>query len=229
MDHGEALRLMAAEKYLLGELPPELREQFEEHYFGCPDCAMDLRAGSAFVAHSKVLLAPAKQTVPAKVVPESHPGRVFGWLRPALWAPAMAALLIVIGYQNLVTYPKLRGAAAIVNGPQLLASVSLLSADTRGINRQVLTVKKNEPFLLYLDVPADPRFSSYQAELRGPSGSVQWSLAISPESAKDTLPIRVPPTKDGVGIYTLVLSGVGNPGQQNSQVGRYPFELKIQD
>jgi len=37
MDHGESIRLMAAEKYLLGELAPELREQFEEHFFDCQE------------------------------------------------------------------------------------------------------------------------------------------------------------------------------------------------
>ena len=50
MDHSESIRLMAAEKYLLGELAPELREQFEEHFFDCQECALDVRAGAALVA-----------------------------------------------------------------------------------------------------------------------------------------------------------------------------------
>jgi len=33
MDHSEALRQQAAEKYVLGELPPPLRDEFEAHYF----------------------------------------------------------------------------------------------------------------------------------------------------------------------------------------------------
>jgi len=47
MDHSEAVREMAAERYLLDELEPEAREAFEEHVFDCPECALDLRAARA--------------------------------------------------------------------------------------------------------------------------------------------------------------------------------------
>ena len=57
MDHSESIRLMAAEKYLLGELTPDLQEKFEEHFFECQECALDVRAGAALVEHSKVVLA----------------------------------------------------------------------------------------------------------------------------------------------------------------------------
>ena len=56
MDHNEAVQQMATEKYLLGELPPELREAFEEHFFDCPECAMDLRTAAAFVEEATVHL-----------------------------------------------------------------------------------------------------------------------------------------------------------------------------
>lgn len=229
MDHNEAIHLMAAEKYLLGELSPDLRDQFEEHYFGCQECALDLRAGSVLLAHGKTVLAEQEQRAIAPAARKAKSGGMFAWLRPAVWGPVMALLLVVVGYQNLVTYPKLRGAVSNVNTPALLASASLLKADTRGIDRQVVSAHKDEPFLLYLDVPADSRFSSYEAELRGPSGMVEWNLKFSSETAKDTLPIRVPPTKEGAGIYTLVLNGVDGSSQRKSEVGRYPFELKNQD
>ena len=53
MEHQQAKEMHAAEKYVLGELPGELREQFEEHYFDCAECALDVRATAAFVAASK--------------------------------------------------------------------------------------------------------------------------------------------------------------------------------
>ena len=56
MDHNEAIQQMAAERYLLGELTPELRDAFEEHAFDCPECAVDLRAGAAFINAAKVEL-----------------------------------------------------------------------------------------------------------------------------------------------------------------------------
>ena len=56
MDHQEAVRQNATERYLLDELDPELRDQFEEHLFDCQDCALDVRAGAMFVEQTKVIL-----------------------------------------------------------------------------------------------------------------------------------------------------------------------------
>ena len=230
MDHNESIRLMAAEKYLLGELTPELREQFEEHFFGCQECALDVRAGAALVEHSKVLLSdPVAEPVLRR--PIAVPARVgwVSWLRPALVAPVLAALLVVVGYQNLVTYPKLKGEVAVVNEPQILASASLINANTRGAGKTVVTARKGEPFLLFVDIPAQTRFSSYVAELDGPAGKSEWSLTIPAETTKDTVPIRVPADHRQAGVYTLVVRGVDSSSGKGVEVGRYPFELQIRD
>ena len=66
MDHSEVVRQKLTERYLLNELEGEQRDQFEEHFFDCPECALDIRAGSEFVESSKVILAePAEQAAPA--------------------------------------------------------------------------------------------------------------------------------------------------------------------
>src|SRR5690348_12241466 len=121
MEHSEAIRLMAAEKYLMSELTPELRDSFEEHFFSCQDCAADVRAGAAFLEHSKKLLAvqPAAEVMPAPV--PVKPGWM-RWLRPALALPILALLMGVILYQNLVTYPSLKGTVAELRTPQILPS-----------------------------------------------------------------------------------------------------------
>src|ERR1035441_1684537 len=41
MDHDAVVRQNMTERYLLNELDPEARDEFEEHYFDCPDCAAD--------------------------------------------------------------------------------------------------------------------------------------------------------------------------------------------
>jgi Putative zinc-finger len=56
MDHDDAMRSLATEKYLLGELYPELRDQFEAHLFDCQQCAFDLWAAATFLEYAKVLL-----------------------------------------------------------------------------------------------------------------------------------------------------------------------------
>ena len=56
MNHNEAVRENATEKYLLNELDPAVRDQFEEHLFDCQECALDLRTAATFVEQSKVIL-----------------------------------------------------------------------------------------------------------------------------------------------------------------------------
>ena len=56
ISHEEAVQTLATEKYLLGELHAELRDQFEEHLYDCHECAFDLWAAATFLAHAKVIL-----------------------------------------------------------------------------------------------------------------------------------------------------------------------------
>ncbi len=56
MDHNEALRLHAVEKYVLGELPPSLRDEFEEHFFECQECALDVNEAAEFVDNVRAVL-----------------------------------------------------------------------------------------------------------------------------------------------------------------------------
>src|SRR5208282_6286166 len=103
MDHNEAVRLQAAEKYLLGELPKEQHAAYEEHYFDCSACAEEIKTTVAFMESSRQAV---REGVP-QVVDEKRlvpaPSRAsgwFGWLRPAFAVPVFAALLLFIGYQN---------------------------------------------------------------------------------------------------------------------------------
>ena len=56
MGHDEAVRTLATEKYLLGEMHPELREKYELHLFNCEECALDLWAAITFLTHAKAIL-----------------------------------------------------------------------------------------------------------------------------------------------------------------------------
>src|ERR1700679_417734 len=56
MNHSEAVTQMAAERYLLDELGPDVRDEFEEHLFDCPECVVDVRAGDMYLREAKVQL-----------------------------------------------------------------------------------------------------------------------------------------------------------------------------
>jgi hypothetical protein len=220
MQHEEAVRTGLTEKYLIGELTPEVRDQFEEHLFDCRECATDLRAAAAFLEHSKTVLSePDTPRVPRPAQPERKRGWL-SWLTPAFAAPALAALLVVVGYQNFVAIPHMKSSQ---NSPELLPALYLVSA-TRGSAPSV-AVAQGEAFLVSVDVPADRRFSSYTAELLDPAGSTEWSLAIPADATKDSIPLRIPPVRRGPGAYTLVVHGTAADGS-TAEVGRYPFEVR---
>jgi hypothetical protein len=223
MDHSEAASLMATEKYLLDELPPDLREQFEEHLFECHECAMDARAASVFLEQGKAVLAnPVPTPLPTRI--HSRPGW-FAWLRPAFAVPAFAALLLVIGYQNFVTYPALKSAVAQNRAPQILAAAPLLSSATRGSNAPAITIRPGEPFLLPLDIPSQDGVFSYRIDLQNPAGGVEWSLAASAEAARNSLPIRAPGVTRA-GQYEVVVAALNLKGEKVSEV-RYAFDLQF--
>ena len=81
MDHKDAVRLNATERYLLNELDPDQLDQFEEHLFDCQECALDLRTGAMFVEQSKNLLE-EPTTVPKQAAPPVRASWL-SWLRPA--------------------------------------------------------------------------------------------------------------------------------------------------
>ena len=100
MDHTAVVREKTTERYLLNELEPKVRDEFEEHYFDCPECAQDVSAGSLFVEHSKLVLGESPAPMPIRVAARPARGGIFAWLRPAFAVPALALLLAVVGYQK---------------------------------------------------------------------------------------------------------------------------------
>src|SRR5579864_9494277 len=100
MEHSSAVQTHAVERYLLGEMPQEEREDFEEHYFTCAECAQDVRAAACFQANAReVMRDPERFSAPEQ-------DRRVWWRFPTLvpWAAAFA-FMSVVAYQNLVTFP----------------------------------------------------------------------------------------------------------------------------
>jgi anti-sigma factor RsiW len=240
MDHSEAVNLMAAERYLLGELPPDVRDAFEEHLFDCPECAFDIRAGVAFVDEARVQLpglAAEPAALPATKSPErpaAEPKRRkwSGWWgslfsTPAFAAPVFATLLLVIGYQNLVTYPALRSEAT---EPRLLPSVAL-HAGTRGGERTVVVADRKQGVLLQIDLPGQALYSSYTVDLYNPQGKLAWTRNFTPGATgadSETLSVALPSEGIEAGAYSLAISGV-NASSQRSEVQRQSFDIQFHD
>ena len=223
MDHDEAVRQKATERYLLDELEPDTRDQFEEHLFDCQDCALDLRAAAMFVEQTKVVL--AEPTAAPVRVPAAAPAKAgwLAWFRPALAVPVLAVLLAVIGYQNFVQYPNLMAAAnQPVVGPWASINVS-----TRGTAATVVKPHRGEGFGLVVNLPPEDGFASYTAELYNPAGTKEWSGPISTASAEEARQIYIPGRNRAQGTYTLVVLGVTSTGE-SKEISRHSVDVQIQ-
>lgn len=226
MDHEAVVRQKLTEQYLLNELSPQTRDEFEEHYFDCPTCALDVQAGTLFVEQSKIALAeePVSAGLRAPTVPSPKPGW-FAWLRPAFAVPVMALLLAVIGYQNLVKLPQ----AQLAQGrPQVVQSWAMVNVGTyAGENLPALTAMPGEGFMLLIRIPPDGGFSSYIADLYNPAGKLEWSLPFPAVAGQDQWPVQVPAANRESGTYQLKVRGVTAAGE-NKEIGGASFELRIQ-
>jgi hypothetical protein len=68
MDHTTAITLHAAERYWHGSLSELEREQFEEHFFGCAECAEEVRWEKLFIEQARAEL--EKSEEPARPEPQ---------------------------------------------------------------------------------------------------------------------------------------------------------------
>jgi hypothetical protein len=222
MNHDDALRLSAAERYLLRDLDEELRDQFEAHFFECTDCASDVRLGAAILDQMKVELAKEPATR-LKVVDGREPKKLF-FLRLAWAAGAIAAMLLVIGYQNLVEVPRLKTELASLNSPAVLPTVSLVDGVSRAGKLPSANVKRDKPVLLTVDIPTDERYSSYEVSVLDSTGKAAWTMPVTAQKAKDTLSIAMSAKGLQSGTYTLVIKGLAS-GAKPIAVERRLFQI----
>ena len=221
MDHNHITQHLTVESYLLDELTPEVRDEFEEHFFDCPECATDLRATAAFMDA-------AKREFKIHPVPKpggESKGKSFfasAWPSALVWS-ALAASLLVIAYQNMIVFPHFRTEISELKAPEILSAISLVGGNSRGGQIPAGTVGNARPFLLQVDIPTQDRFSSYTCLLYAPSGALVWRTEVSAQSARDTVSIRVPSVDTQAGKYTLAVQG--NLAGSSVDLARYPFAL----
>jgi hypothetical protein len=235
MDHGEALQMMAAERYLLDELTPEERDAFELHMFGCHECALDIRAGASFISEAKSQLSKTVAEPPAPVPATGPPlkptSKKRGWSllwQPAFAAPAFALLLGVIAFQNIATIPSLRRSAT---EPRVLYS-NPIHIGTRGSSHTAVEADRKEGLALSIELPQSSTYSSYVFELDDPTGKKVWTRTIArptTDAENDNVVSLVIP---GSGLqqasYTLVLSAITSENNR-VEIDRRALDVQFKD
>jgi putative zinc finger protein len=225
MTHEDALQEMAVERYLLGELSDTSLESFEEHLFECSECAADVKTGMAFIDAARIELG-----TPTRVA-EPRIGKASNWTSwfasPWVLGPALAACLLILGFQTFVLQPRLKLEVASAQAPAVLNPLVLANAGARGDSVPGVIAPEHGSFVISLDVPTTGGFSSYRGSLYTPDGSLVWQTTISPEQARDALLIRMPTDTTKEGLNTFLIQGLSTSGTLED-LARYRFNVKIQ-
>lgn len=229
MDHKQAVELQLAVKYVLGELPPVQRDEYEDHYIDCPECAKDVYAAAAFTDTAReVFQQEARDQAPAPAR-ERVQSPWLAWLRTVVAVPTFAALLIVIAYQNTVTIPRVKQEAALGAGQMFTSVFSLQMASTRGGEEVKLQVHPNESFGLKFDFTPAKAFNNYTCELQDESGRtlVREMVPGSSTNQEAVLAVRGGLVKPG--RYSLLFRGApGTNGEASrEEVLRLGFSIEF--
>ena len=229
MDHSDAVRLQAAEKYVLGEFPQDLRDEYEEHFFECAECGADVKAVASFVDVSREVLR-AEPDKLAETKAASTQGGGWNWFRPVIAVPAFAGLLLVIGYQSFVTIPKAKEAAEGKASQILFSSHSLRGVNTAGEEGRTLSIRPDEAFFLNFDFVPTRSFDSYIAQLENAEGRVLFRSKIAGVNVNQEAHLPIPAGMLHPGKYLLAF--YGDPGATDkinpqNDAGRLPFIVEF--
>jgi len=231
MNHNDAVQLKAAEKYVLGELSHSQREEYEEHYFDCGECALDIRAIAAFADTARVVLRQEEESAKQKA---GERAGWFAWLRPAFAVPAMAALLLVVAYQDFVSLPKARQAAEHGTAQVFAAPFSLQRAGVRGgeAEETKIQIHANENLPLKFDFTPRQAFSEYVCQLQDQAGHSLYRVKVPGTFVNQEVHLVIPAGGLKTGKYALVFTAaspasVGNPQPSGEEVLRLGFSVEI--
>jgi|SRR5579871_5721361 len=207
MEHEEAIRIQAAEKYVARELSPAERRAFEEHYFDCPECADDVRFEQTFAANVRA----ASRAVPP--LPAVAPPQPAPWfrLRPALLfsvggnlALAACCVFFVVTRSVLPSLEPQFAAAYFSPGPAKGAD------EVHDIPAASLFYAVRFPF--------EANVNSYFFVILDAAGKRESSAAVAaPANPSDETYLEVPVKNLPAGVHTLEVYAGGANGQMVSR------------
>ncbi|HMD42398.1 MAG TPA: zf-HC2 domain-containing protein [Candidatus Acidoferrum sp.] len=224
MEHAEAKSMHAAEMYVLGELRGDLREQFEEHYFDCPECALDVRAAAAFIGASKEIFQQELAAMP--VIRERNKTRRWrGWLKPLVAIPAMAALVMTMVYEGRNLKRHVSDApVAIEQNLVASAEFALRGGDRIENETTIVRVREGEAYGLHFDFTPSKTFDTYWGELQDQGGRVLMQVAVPSERINKEVKFVVPAGKLPSGNYVLWIYG---QAPAKAAVAKYSFTVEL--
>jgi hypothetical protein len=220
MDHEEATRIQAVDRYLLGELSSVEQQGFEEHFFSCGECSEDLRIGAILVDNSRAVLR-EEFFDPVPASPGASSQRP-GWSRwwPQIPLAAAIALLALVGYQNLMVIPEYRQVAGSFGAavpPRFTVRPAVRGA------LPVVPLPKGTRFFEIRAEEVEPAAGGYDCAILDAQGKIVARLRAPAIEAGEKLTVLLDTRQTPPGQYTLVV----RKSSDGAEIGQYPFTIEI--
>lgn len=223
MDHAHIDNEQLIDRYLLGHLPEEQAEQFEEHYFGCPACQEQLETAKLMQRSVKRL---AADDAAAVVVTSPSVWHRLGRLGTApRLALAAVLLLAVLGPLALQLPPFGRGLDSGIEANPLLLELSPTrgdGADPPSARIRPSAASRSLVLSLLLD---QKEFARYAVTLHGPQNHEVWRGEDLVPNAYDALSLTIPLHLLSVGDYSLEVEGLSS-GRTPMPEMRFRFRVE---
>jgi len=203
MDHEQALQTDASTRYALGELTPEERDAFEEHFADCSVCMNHVETAALFAANTR-------QVFLERAARSKEPKR-FAWLQ---WRPLPA--LAFSTALNLALAAGL-GYAVLAHRTAVTDSVSAVEivpihGTTRAAGGPQVVRMSNAPMVLTFDLPR--HYDRYLYSISRAGVSV-LSGELSLPGQTDSLNLRIPAGRLGPGEYRVEVTGAAGAVREN--------------
>jgi anti-sigma factor RsiW len=209
MEHDEAVRSQAAERYVARELSPAEQEAFEEHFFDCRKCAEDVRFEMTFAANVRAVL--REQRAEHQPAPEPRAANSWGrwpaWLRrrPALALSFAANLALAGGLGYLLLTGTHELAVPQFTQPYFAPGPTHGAEDVHAILPGETSYQ--------VRFPAPSAATSYSYEVLDAAGKRESSGSLkAPATEDNNLYLQVPVRRLPAGVHTLVVRG-GSGGE----------------
>jgi Putative zinc-finger len=218
MDHETAVRIQAAERYILEEFPPEERAAFEEHFFECPECAEEVQSASIFAANATQALKEERLNEMAKL---KSWGRRTSWrFRWSLAASAALNVALLAGF-GLERFSSHATEAGIE--PQFYPTVAVAAA-SRGSQSPAALPAGTRFFGVRFDLMPGQQFQSFEHQIMDAKGALRSAKSLpAPGGELSELQLAVPVASLEPGEYVLVLRG--KQSGNSTEIGRRTFSI----
>jgi hypothetical protein len=232
MNHDEAIRSGAAEKYVLRELSDELRDAYEDHFLECAECTKNMHALSGFAEGG----AEVYDNLHAAVVPGKPQSIWERLLQPIIAIPTFAAIVLAIagvGYQASLFGPASNGVASVAGksalGDTARGAVRLFGDERKGGGQiQVVRIHAGQSFTLNFDFLSPRKFDSYLGKLQDSSGRLILPVTLPGDMANREVNLAVPAGLVHAGKYTLSFVGVSSAPQSPDPTNATVAENHVQ-